>query len=405
MTLTSRSRIPTVRRPPAPNPRTRRPAAVKFLVPEIVFGPGMLSELGSAVRRMGGNRALLVSDEGVIAAGWVDRAVSHLRDAGVDLRIWHSVTPNPKDHEVEQGHATFRESQCDVVVAVGGGSCIDAAKAIAILTSSGGRIADYAGIDRVPGPVPPLIMAPSTAGSGADVSQFCVITDTARRMKLTIADRSLVPNVSVVDPTLLSTMSPELTAHTGIDALSHAIEAYVSLAANFLSDDHALAAIRGITEHLPVAVEQPDNPGARVGLARASLHAGLAFGNALLGATHAISHQIGGYLDIPHGLLNAILLPHVIRFNGPACPQRYADVAAAMGVAPGLRPEEAADCTAERVRLLADKLGIPAGLECVGVGAQDIPRFAEQALTDAYIATNPRVVTTQDVAALCRAAL
>ncbi len=383
----------------------RREIALKFLVPEVVFGVGTIGEVGDAVRRMGGSRALVVTDEGVLAAGWADRAVHHLHAAAVDLRVWHGVTPNPKDHEVEAGLEAFLESGCDIVVAVGGGSCIDAAKAVAILSGGGGRIADYAGIDRVRAPVPPLVMAPSTAGSGADVSQFCVITDTTRRLKMTIADRAVVPNISVVDPTLLTTMSPELTAYTGIDALSHAVEAYVSLAANFLSDGYALAAVRAIAEHLPAAVERPTLE-ARVALARASLQAGLAFGNALLGATHAISHQIGGYLDLPQGLLNAILLPHVIRFNALSCPDRYVPVAAAMGVpAEHCRPDEVGDALAERVRLLADLVGVPSGLGSLGVCEQDLPRFAQQALSDAYITTNPRPVSGPDLESICRAAL
>jgi len=378
----------------------------KFLIPETIFGVGSLAEVGDAARRAGGSRALVVTDPGVLAAGWVDRAVPHLRAAGLSCQVWSDLTPNPKDHEVETGFRQYVESGCDVVVAIGGGSPIDAAKAIAVLSGNGGRILDYEGIDVVTRPIPPMVMVPSTGGSGADVSQFCVITDTRRRIKATIAGRALVPDISVTDPSLLITMPAELSAHTALDALSHGIEAYVSKAAGFLSDGHALAAIRGVLEHLLPTMDDPADLRAREGIARASLQAGIAFTNALLGATHAIAHQIGGYLELPHGLLNAILLPHVMRFNAVTHPDRYVGVAAAMGVATErLTPVEAAEAAIATVQQLREKVGIPTGLQKLGVRRADLPRFAENALHDVYITTNPRVVTRADVEQICLAAL
>ncbi len=378
----------------------------KFLIPETIFGVGSLAEVGAAVRRAGGSRALLVTDPGVLAAGWVESALPHLRAAGVACEVWSGVTPNPKDHEVEAGFAVYRDRGCDVVVAIGGGSPIDAGKAISVLAGNGGGILDYEGIDTVGKPIPPMVMVPSTGGSGADVSQFCVITDTTRRLKATIAGRALVPDISVTDPSLLTTMPPELSAHTALDALSHGIEAYVSRAANFLSDGHALSAIRGVLEHLLPAMDDPADLRARAGIARASLQAGIAFSNALLGATHAIAHQIGGYLEVPHGLLNAILLPHVMRFNAVTHPERFTGVAAAMGVeTERLTPAEAAEAAIAVVVRLREKVGIPAGLAAVGVRRAHLPRFAENALHDAYITTNPRVVSREDVEQICLAAL
>jgi 1,3-propanediol dehydrogenase len=214
-----------------------------------------------------------------------------------------------------------------------------------------------------------------------------------------------VPDVSLTDPELLTTMAPELTAHTGLDALSHAIESCVSEACDFLSRGHALAAIRTIVEHLPVAVEDPTDLRAREAMATASLQAGLAFTNALLGATHAISHQIGGALDLPHGLLNAILMPHVMRFNAETHPERYVEVARALGVGvDGLSDGAAAEVAVERVEALVAGLGVPGGLREVGVEPVDFDRFARTALRDAYIATNPRPVTEDDVRRICVAA-
>jgi len=377
----------------------------KLLIPEVIFGIGTLAEVGGAVRRIGGLRPMLVSDPGVLAAGWVDRAVPYLADVGVEWQLWHDLSPNPKDFEVEAAYASYLESGCDALLAIGGGSCIDLAKAVAILSGNGGHILDYEGIDRATSPIPPMVMVPTTGGSGSDVSQFCVVTDTRRRFKATIGGRALVPDISLTDPEVLITMSSELTAHTGMDALSHAIESSVSEASDFLSKGHALAAIQGIVEHLPVAVQEPLDLTAREGMARASLQAGLAFSNALLGATHAIAHQIGGALDLPHGLLNAILMPHVMRFNAETHADRYVDVAAALGVATeGLDAATAAERAIERVEELSRSVGILGGLHDLGVDPADFDRFAPDALRDVYIATNPRPVTEDDVRRICIAA-
>jgi alcohol dehydrogenase class IV len=377
----------------------------KFVIPEVVFGVGTLAEVGGAVRRVGGRRPMVVSDPGVIAAGWVDRAAPHLADVSVRWRLWHDLTPNPKDFEVQAAFESFVEGGCDALLAIGGGSCIDLAKAVAILSGNGGQILDYEGIDHATSPIPPMVMVPTTGGSGSDVSQFCVVTDTRRQFKVTIGGRALVPEISLTDPELLTTMSAELTAYTGIDALSHAIESLVSEACDFLSKGLAMAAIKGIVEHLPVAVQDPLDLGAREGMARASLQAGMAFTNALLGATHAIAHQIGGALDLPHGLLNAILLPHVMRFNAETHAERYVDVAGALGIATeGLDPSTAAERAIERVEELSQTLGIPGGLHDVGVEPADFDTFARGALRDAYIATNPRSVSEDDVRRICVAA-
>ncbi|HYB31257.1 MAG TPA: iron-containing alcohol dehydrogenase [Solirubrobacteraceae bacterium] len=382
-----------------------RPRVSKFLIPEVIFGIGTLGEVGGAVRRVGGRRPMLVSDPGVLAAGWVERAMPHLADVSVSYRLWHDLTPNPKDFEVQAAFESYLESGCDALLAIGGGSCIDVAKAVAILSGNGGHILDYEGIDRATAPIPPTVMVPTTGGSGSDVSQFCVVTDTARRIKATIGGRALVPEISITDPEVLTTMPSELTAHTGLDALSHAIESCVSEACDFLSKGHAVAAIEGIAEHLPVAVQDPHDLVAREGMARASLQAGLAFTNALLGATHAIAHQIGGALDLPHGLLNAILLPHVMRFNAETHAERYVDVARALGVATDrLDPGIAAEGAVERVEELSRSLEIPGGLHQLGVDPGEFDQFALGALRDAYIATNPRPVSEDDVRRICIAA-
>jgi alcohol dehydrogenase class IV len=385
-------------------------AVAKFLVPDVIFGVGVLSEVGQAARRQGAAHVLVVSDQGVGEAGWTGEVLGHLAEAGVSAQLWDGLTPNPKDHEVAAGCAAYLAGGCDVLVAVGGGSCIDAAKAIAVLATQANQegtrgIAGYAGVGKVTGPLPPTVMVPTTGGSGSDVSQFCVVTDTARQLKFTIGARALVPDISVTDPRALTTVPHDITAYTAIDVLSHAIESYVSLAASFLTDTHALTAIRGACEHLLPALDRPGDLRPREGLARASLQAGLAFSNALLGATHAISHQFGGLTDLPHGLLNAILLPHVMEFNAAVAAGRLADVAGAMGLRTGLMtPHEAADAAIQTVRAFAGKAGLPTTLREIGVECSQLDRVARGALHDAYIVTNPRPVGEADARAICQAA-
>lgn len=379
----------------------------KYVVPEVVFGAGVLDELGHAALRLGAVRPLLVTDSGVLEAGWGAQAVRQLCDRGLAPTTWSAITPNPKDVEVVAGAQTYLAQGCDVVVAVGGGSVIDAAKAIAVLVSNGGDIFDYEGIDRIGRPIPPLIAVPTTAGTGADVSQFAVITDTTRGLKATLIGKTLVPDISLTDPQLLVTMPDWLGATTGLDALTHGVEAYVSRAASFLTDQHALSAVALVGQHLERSVHDPLDGPARTGMARASLSAGLAFTNAILGAAHAISHQIGGRLDLPHGMLNAVLLPHVVRFNAEHDPERFRPLAEVLGVPHACRlpRDEVGDALAEQIAALATSIGAPASLRSIGVTEADLPSFARQTLHDACLTTNPRDVGEADVMAILRAAL
>lgn len=387
--------------------RTTAPSRVlKFHAPEIVFGIDSMVEAAHAAIRLGAVRPMLVTDPGLIDAGWVDELIAHLREQHVDVQVWSGLTPNPKDHEVAAGYQTYVERECDVLVAVGGGSVIDAAKGVAILASNGGRIVDYEGVDKAHIPIPPLVVVPSTSGTGADVSQFCIITDTTRNVKVSILGRSLVPDITVIDPRLLTTMPESLNAATGLDALTHGIEAFVSLGHNQLTDHHALRAVQMVTDNLLTTIEAPQDMSARVLMAQAALEAGLAFTNAILGATHAMSHQVGGLLDLPHGVINGVLLPHVIRFNAAADPEPYAVIAVSLGVAdPGMPAAEAAEALAERIDRLAAEVGVPRGLGVLGVSDADVPILARNALHDACMTTNPRPADEAQMRALFRAAM
>ncbi|MEU6701451.1 iron-containing alcohol dehydrogenase [Pseudonocardia sp. NPDC046786] len=395
----------TVRSPACPP--EARPRLSKFHAPEIVFGPDSLPESAHAAVRLGARRPFVVTDPGVTEAGWPAELLRHLRSAGLRPQLWNEITPNPKDHEIQAGFERYQSSGCDVVVGIGGGSVIDAAKGIALLAANGGAIGDYEGIDRISNPIPPLVMVPSTSGTGADVSQFCIITDTARLTKITIMGRALVPDVSVIDPRLLVTMPDWLNAATGLDALTHGIEAFVSLAHGPLTDTHALHAVALVHANLPTTMIRRQDDGPRTAMAQAALEAGLAFTNAILGATHAMSHQVGGMLDLPHGLINGVLLPHVIRFNGAQEPARFVPIAQAMGLParPGMPGDEAVDMVATEVRKLADEVGVPTGLAAIGVREADVPRLARLTLGDACLTTNPRTASVAQIEDLFREAL
>lgn len=378
----------------------------KFVAPEIIFGRGSLSQLGESVLRIGASKIFLVSDEGVITAGWVDLAVHYLREAGLETVIFSALTTNPKDHEVTEGARRYRESGCDGIVAVGGGSPTDVAKAIAILATNGGSIQDYEGINRISLPLPPMVIAPSTAGAGSEVSQFAIIVDTARKLKMSIISKSLVPDIAIVDPELVQTMDAKLAAATGVDAFTHGIESYVSLAATPLTDIHALKAIQLASLNLRRAVSDRQDMEANTNMAMASLTAGLAFSNAILGATHAMTHQVDGLIDQHHGETNASILPHVMAFNLSACPERFRDIAVAMGEdVAGLSPLAAGERAIRAVRQLISDVGLAKGLRDVGLSEEFIPLLSENALKDACLVTNPRPASLEEIAEIFRKCL
>lgn len=379
---------------------------LKFHAPEIVFGEDALVEAAHAAARLGARRPLLVTDPGLIDAGWPAELLTFLHQQGIEAHTWSAVTPNPKDHEIHAGFEAYAEHGCDVLIGLGGGSVIDAAKGIAILAANGGSILQYEGVDRARGPIPPVIAVPSTAGTGADVSQFCIVTDTARATKITIMSRALVPDISIIDPRLLVTMPDWLTATTGLDALTHGVEAYVSLGHNQLTDHHALRAVSLVARNLVVTLEQPKFLPARIQMAQASLEAGLAFSNAILGAAHAMSHQVGGMLDLPHGLINGILLPHVIRFNAETDARPFVAIASSLGLPECMgTPAEAAAAVADLVERLARRVGVPNGLSSVGVREEQLSRLASLALEDACMSTNPRRAGHRELEDLFRTAL
>lgn len=378
----------------------------KFVAPEFVFGMGARKLAARYVRNFGARKVLVVTDPGVAAAGWTPEVLAALEAAGFSYALFDGVTPNPKDHEVMAGAELYCQEHCDIIVAVGGGSPIDAAKGIGIVVANQRHILEFEGVDQVPMPGPPLICIPTTAGTGSDVSQFAIILDTQRRVKIAIVSKTLVPDTALVDPEVTTTMPSNLTAATGLDALTHAVEAFVSNASSPITDLHALEAIRLVAGHLPTAVAEPHNLTARRQMMLASLQAGLAFSNASLGAVHALAHSIGGYLDQPHGECNAILLPHVIAFNFDAIAERYIHIGQALGLAlAGMPVAQQKQAVVNAVKRLIAAAGVKETLSQLGVQRQDLSALADRAFHDPCIVTNPRAATRQDLEEIYEAAL
>lgn len=378
----------------------------KFVAPEFVFGQGALALAGQYAQNLGARKVMVVSDAGVKEAGWTDKVVASLKGQGLPVAVFSQVTPNPRHYEVMEGAEVFKEEGCNSIVAIGGGSPMDCAKGIGIVAAQGGNILDYEGIDRVSLPIPPLICLPTTSGSGAEVSQFCIISDQTRKIKIGIVSKATVPDVALIDPETTTTMDDYLTACTGLDALVHAIEAYVSNTSSPITDRHALAAIGLVNRHLIHAMNHPQDLQARAKIALACLEAGLAFSNAILGAVHALAHSLGGLLDVIHGECNAILLEQVIRYNFPVAEDRYRDIAVALGIdAAGLRGEELLQSLLEHLAALRRAAGINKTLCDLGVKPQHLEALAMAAYNDACLVTNPREAGPEDLVAILKNAL
>lgn len=378
----------------------------KFVAPEFIFGIDARKLAGRYAKNFGARKVLVVTDPGVMAAGWTDDVIANLRETGFEYAVYSSVTCNPKADEVKAGAEFYQREGCNAIVAIGGGSPMDCAKGIGIVSANKRDIREFEGVDKVELPTPPLICVPTTAGSSADVSQFAIITDTERRVKYAIISKMIVPDVALIDPVTTTTMSSELTADTAMDSLCHAIEAFVSTAHSPITDLFALQAIRLISSNLLPTLEAPDNRNFRSRMMLASLEAGLAFSNASLGVIHAMAHSLGGMLDAPHGECNALLLPYVIDFNFAAVPDRYMLVGEAMGLATmGMAPDEIRTALHSKINCLREAAGITHTLTQLGVHKNNIPELAEKSMNDPCIFTNPRQPSKEDIEAIYEKAL
>ncbi|AOL22662.1 alcohol dehydrogenase [Erythrobacter litoralis] len=380
--------------------------STSFIMPSMnIMGENALADAAATLTGRGFASALIVTDEGLARLGVADDVAKVLEDAGIKAAIFDGAQPNPTTGNVEDGLALLRDHECDLVVSLGGGSSHDCAKGIALVAANGGEIADYEGIDRSPLPQVPLMAINTTAGTAAEMTRFCIITDVERHVKMAIVDRHVTPFLSVNDPAMMVGKPAALTAATGMDALTHAIEAYVSTAATPITDGCALKAMSLIAENLRDAVADGTNLEAREAMAYAQFLAGMAFNNASLGYVHAMAHQLGGFYDLPHGVCNAVLLPHVETFNAAVSAGRLRDVAAAMGVnVSNMDERQGAEAAIAAIRQLSADIGIPAGLAQLGMKEADIATLAANAMNDACGFTNPRPANQQEIEAIFRAA-
>jgi len=379
-------------------------------VPLVLTGPGALKNGAGRLRDVGYKRPLLVTDSGVAKLDFFAQLLGHLKEEKIDLVLYDHTQPNPPDTQIHEGAAIYKKERCDCLIAVGGGSPIDCAKAIGVIAANGGRIQDYAlPSGRVPKPIPYLAAIPTTAGSGSECTAAAIVTNTGgRHYKMTIMDPHLLPSLAVVDPMIMLGLPPGLTAATGLDALTHSVEAYIAKQANDYTNGLALGSIRLIFKYLPRAVADGRDLEARERMAYAQTMAGLAFNSAGLGLVHALSHPLSAIYDIPHGAANALLLPWVMDFNLIAAMDKMADIAVAAGESvAGLSARSAAAVAPKAVRRLTDDLDMIANISDAAAARgktadfkADAEALVKDATEDVFRAFNPRASSPDDIRAI-----
>ena len=382
-------------------------AQSKFAMPSInLFGQGSIQEVGPRLKDVGAKKTLIVTDEGLFNLGLADKIADIIKASDIEVEIYPKAEPNPTDQNVADGLEAYKAANCDSIVSLGGGSSHDAAKGIGLVAANGGTIHDYEGVDKSKEPMVPLVSINTTAGTASEMTQFTIITDVKRSVKMAIVDKHVTPLVSINDPELMVGLPPALTAATGLDALTHAVEAYMSTDANALTDSAAEKVFEIIPEFLPRAYANGQDVEAREQMVFAQFLGGMAFNNAGLGYVHAIAHQMGGFYNLPHGVCNAILLPHVCRFNLVGREDRFAKLAFYLGEdIEGLSTLEAAEKAIARIERLSVDLGIPSGFAELGAKEEDIPTLAANAMKDVTAATNPRKAKVQQIEELIRQAM
>ncbi|MGF1771708.1 iron-containing alcohol dehydrogenase [Vibrio wakamikoensis] len=371
-----------------------------------LIGRGCLVQAMDIIKNQEFKKVLIVTDSVLSEVGLVKKVTCELEKRDIEFHVFDGTQPDPTINNVEQGLDELSKHRSDLIVSIGGGSPHDCAKGIALVATNGGSIRDYEGLNIASKPAMPLISINTTAGTASEMTMFCVITDPVRGKKMAIIDQKVTPLISVNDPQLMLAMPASLTAATGMDALTHAVEAYVSVAANPITDTVALKAIEMIATYLPKCVDNGNDIEAREQMAYAQFMAGVAFNNALLGYVHAMAHQVGATYHLPHGVCNAILLPHVQRFNAPANPTKFAEIAKAMGKdIDGVDIEQASLLAADAMAELAQRTGIPAKLSDLGVDGNDIEMLASKTLEDVCCMTNPRQASKKQIKEIFEAAL
>ena len=373
---------------------------------QIIYGRSSAARIGAITRELGLTKALVVTDRGVAGSGVLDQILTSLKEAGLSVVVFDEVEPNPRVQTADRAAEQFARLGCNGVVALGGGSPLDVGKTVGVLATNPGSAADYLGVDKVKNEGVPVIGVPTTAGTAAEITDVAVLSDPEKKIKVGLRSPQVAPRVALLDPLLTRSLPPAPTRDSGLDALTHAIESYISLNAWPASEALTLKAIELIGRHLRTAVHQGQNIDARDGMLTASLLAGMGFHNTKLCLVHAISGPLGGVYDLPHGASNAIILPHAMRFMLPGALSKYVDIALALGESvAGLSPREAAEKAVEAVGKLARDVGLPQGLSVYGVKTEDLPALSETIAGSFMVPLSPRLARAADILEICRAAL
>ena len=381
----------------------------RFVLNEVsYFGPGAREVLPQEVKRLGLHKAFVATDKDLIKFGVADKVLKVLEKAGIPYEVFSEIKPNPTVSNVKAGVKAFAESGADFIVAIGGGSSIDTSKAIGIITNNPefNDVVSLEGVAPTKKKSVPIIALPTTAGTAAEVTINYVITDEVNQKKMVCVDPNDIPAIAIVDAELMYTLPKSLTASTGLDALTHAIEGLITKGAWEMSDMFEIKAIEMIARYLETAVFEPTNAEARNGMAVAQYIAGMAFSNVGLGVVHGMAHPLGAIFDIPHGVANALLLPTIMEFNAPAALNKYVDIAKAMGVYTNdMNLEEAAQAAVNAVKELSVKVGIPQHLSELGIKEEDLPKLAASAFKDVCTPGNPREVSEEIILELYKKVL
>lgn len=372
----------------------------------ILFGPGAVEKIGAEARLLKAKKVLIVTDPGVIHAGLLETVEKSLQSAGLPFVIFDGVEPDPRIEVVEKSVEKAKKEGIDLIIGFGGGSSLDIAKVTSIIITNSGKIDSFFGIDLVPNPGVPAILIPTTAGTGSEVTPIAILSDTKEKLKKGIVSPTLFPEVAILDPKLTIDLPPSVTAFTGMDALTHAIEAYASINATDLTDLFALRAMDLCSKNLRMAYAHGENLAARSNMMEGSLLAGIAFANAGVGAVHAFAYPLGGEFHLPHGLTNTLMLPYIMRYNILGCPHKFAQMAKAFGEkVEELSDLDGAEAAVRFVERLSDDLRVPRRLRDVGIPESAIHGLAEGAMkVTRLLANNPRKIILEDAVAIYQAA-
>ena len=373
---------------------------------KIIYGRNSVSRIDDIVAATGKKSFQIITDKGVASTNILDCLMAPLKKIGIQITVFDEVEVNPTVQTVDRAFAQYSDQNCEGVIAIGGGSPMDAGKSVGVLATNPGSASDYLGIDKVKNPTAPVICIPTTAGTAAEITRVAVLSDPVKRIKLGLRSDYVAPDFAVLDPLLTLSLPPEPTRDSGLDALTHAIESYISLNAWEASDALNYKAIELIGTHLRTAVHIGKDVAARDGMLTASLLAGMGFHNTKLCLVHAITGPLGGLYNFPHGASNAIVLPHAMRFMLPGALTKYANIAIALGEdIVGLSEREAAEVAVECIERLSEDVGLPKGLSVLGAKEGDLPAVSETIAKSFMIPLSPRKATANDIFEICKASM